>query len=91
MLELKPCTKFIKNSPSRQLWHIFSEFLEVLKAFVLWKITGNEKYHWEMVLESVDAQTAFATFQHIVTFHSTINTARRYVIAKNRARGYYDE
>ncbi len=93
--ELKPCTKFLKNTPFQQMVAIGREFQEVHYAFlgmqeaVSKPVTGSyESYKNQLSEELVDLQTACQTL--LVMLGVDIDKVRHDVIVKNAARGYYN-
>ena len=96
-MNLKPCTKFITNSPTKQLFHVLQEVREVLTAFISWKIARwrgkdgvAELRH--MGEEITDLQTAGETLLLVLGFSSWRRKKFKITVAeKNRRRGYFVE
>lgn len=84
---LRPATKFLTNTIGQQLSHIHQEFKEV-ELELGYGCLGIDK----AVEELIDLQTACETMLDILGLGEIQRMeARRKVIKKNQARGYYDE
>lgn len=88
---LRPATKFVnENSMFTQMNQISQEFREVAKEVE--KIFDGEGNNDDLIMELIDLQTACETELAILGLdESQRMQARRKVIAKNQARGYYCE
>ena len=83
--DLRPSTRFLSNNPSQQFSHIESEVFEVECALYY----DNRV---EFINELVDVQMSCETMLAILGLDEQQRMeARRRVIAKNKARGYYQE
>jgi len=96
MPDIKPCTKFLNAMPREQMKHIAEEFQEVADQFYyIWqfpsdpKPLGYDEAIAQLAEEIVDLQTACETMLAIMKVD--VDVARRRVIDKNMARGYYNE
>ncbi|WP_455577082.1 hypothetical protein [Anaerosinus sp.] len=84
---LRPATKFLANTIGQQLSHIHQEFKEV-ELELGYGCLGIDK----AVEELIDLQTACETMLAILGLDEKQRMqARRKVIEKNQARGYYCE
>lgn len=84
---LRPATKFLTNTIGQQLSHIHQEFKEV-ELELGYGCLGIDK----AVEELIDLQTACETMLDILGLGEIQRMeARRKVIKKNQARGYYCE
>lgn len=93
--DLKPATKFLKNTLYQQLVAIGREYQEVHYAYLdlhsSWSNPNSdsqEAYKNHLAEELVDLQTVCQTM--LVMLEVDIDQVRRDVIAKNARRGYYD-
>ena len=84
---LRPATKFLTNTIGQQLSHIRQEFKEVELELGYGCLSVDKA-----VEELIDLQTACETMLDILGLGELQRQeARRKVIAKNQARGYYCE
>ena len=89
---LKPAAKFLINSPAKQLRHVLSEVVEVVWAFIIWKITKNSYDAYMLALELVDLQMSCETLLAILGYKENDRVWLRDVIERNNdRRGYYQE
>lgn len=88
---LRPAIKFVnENSMFTQMNQISQEFREVAKEVE--KLFDGEGNNDDLIMELIDLQTACETELAILGLdESQRMQARRKVIAKNQARGYYCE
>jgi hypothetical protein len=88
---LRPATKFLTNSPAKQLRHVLSELFEVIWAFIIWKITKNSHDAYMLALELVDLQMSCETLLAIIGYKEKDRVWLRDVVVRgNQQRGYYD-
>lgn len=85
--DLRPATKFLSCGIGKQLSKIQQEFKEVESEL------AYERFNKENAAEElVDLQIACETMLAMLKLNETARAdVRRRVIAKNKARGYYDE
>lgn len=94
-----PCYKFVDTCSSTQVVKLFEEAAEVLEALKeYWQNKQSEKAFNNLLIELLDVQACASTFIYqLVTNHpqgavageKALKAAKRTVIAKNMARGYY--
>lgn len=83
---MKPCLAYASNSVWKQLWHIFTELMEVAVALI--------KKDYEHAAEELgDVQTGSETLLYILGYQSESdrNRIRNQVDMKNACRGYHKE
>lgn len=86
--ELRPATKFLYNTPGKQMMHIYSEIAESDNELYLYRQHGKTE---RLAEELIDLQMSCETLLAILGLdEQQRNDARRQVIAKNAARGYYN-
>lgn len=81
-MNLLPTTKFLSNTPERQLAHMVEEMGEIAKSLR----EGDTQHAKE---EAADLQLSCVTF--IAILGGNGEEERLYAIEKNRARNYYKE
>lgn len=79
---LLPTTKFLSNTPERQLAHMVEEMGEIAKA-----LRNGDIVHARE--EIADLQMSAETLMCILQGNG--GEERKLVIEKNRSRGYYDK
>lgn len=85
--DLRPATKFLSCEIGKQLSKIQQEFKEV-ESELAYKVFDEDNAAEELV----DLQTACETMLAILGLDEAARAdVRRRVMAKNKARGYYDE
>ena len=90
---LRPATKFFCNTPGQQWSHIVSEVCEAQESLCCDYLPNKNAETLEaLVSELIDIQMSCETMLAILGLNKEQrNDARRRVIAKNEARGYYHE
>ena len=88
---LRPANKFLSNTPGQQWSHIVSEISEAQEVLCFDYLPAKSPTALAMLAdEIVDIQMSCETLLAILGLdEQQRNDARRRVIAKNKARGYY--
>ena len=89
--ELRPATRFLSKGWYQQIQHVYSEFNEVITEFHLFD-DGDVTEPLKLIEELIDLQMSCETMLACMELNEQQRMeARRRVIAKNKARGYYQE
>lgn len=89
--ELRPATRFLSKGWCQQIKHVYSEFNEVLTEFHLFD-DGDVTEPLKLIEELIDLQMSCETMLACMELNEQQRMeARRRVIVKNKARGYYQE
>lgn len=93
--EIRPATKFLGNSPFKQLCHITSEVYEIWIAWLFYKVAPDFYTFDDLMCELVDAQGSIQTAMQgpFGLSDKDVNHYRAKVVKKNDAPGrkYYSE
>lgn len=83
-----PPTRFVSNSLWRQWWHLFSEVIELGRALISARFTGNYQH---VAREAEDVSQSDETFKRILSGMGVdIALARQQVVSGCLERGYYE-
>ena len=89
--ELRPATRFLSKGWYEQIKHVYSEFNEVITEFHLFD-DGDVTEPLKLIEELIDLQMSCETMLACMELNEQQRMeARRRVIVKNKARGYYQE
>ena len=89
-----PCYKFIDAKPRAQIEKIKEELAEVEEAYELYRKCCTDEQYVALLMEIIDVQACCKTFiaqleSHCYHGRKPLKTAKKAVLAKNMARGYY--
>lgn len=88
--EIRPAIRFIENSPGKQILHMASELLEVVNAWIMYKLAPTDENRDAFIREVHDLQFSCQTMLQGALHQSIwqVMKVRKDIIIKNNARGY---